>query len=116
MAYATLNDLCCKVSDEGLAIKLLERASRLIDAACGDDAANPLIAADVCAAMVERALVPMCSDLLGATQATMSVASISQSVTYSNPSGDLYMTQTEREALGIGGKIGFANPFGGDAM
>lgn len=107
--YAEVGDLCCDVADQEVAERLILRASRIIVAECGDASPDPDAARDVCAAMVERALPKFGSDAFGASQSSMAVDSISQSWTWANPSGDLYITEQERRILGCGGGcIGFA--------
>lgn len=107
MAYATLNDLCCTVSDDRIAEKLLDRASRLIDDECGVEV-DPDSARDVCAAMVERALIPMQSDVFGLSSASMSAGGYQQTLNYINSSGEIYLLDKERERLrGSDGTICF---------
>ena len=89
---------------------LLEDASALVSAslpAGADlDALAPLLTSTVCA-MVNRAFVA--SGMAGVSNYSEGAAGITASVTYANPSGDLYMTATEKAALGIGG--GFVGVF-----
>ncbi|MBS6940806.1 MAG: hypothetical protein KH142_04870 [Slackia piriformis] len=66
----------------------------------------PLLTSTVCA-MVNRAFVA--SGMAGVSNYSEGAAGITASVTYANPSGDLYMTATEKAALGIGG--GFVGVF-----
>ena len=67
----------------------------------------------VCCNMVIRAMSAMASDSYGATQMSMTAGPYTQSWTYGNPTGDLYVTRQEKKLLGIGvGRIGWA-PFGG---
>ncbi|MFR5000299.1 MAG: hypothetical protein ACLUCU_07595 [Slackia sp.] len=47
--------------------------------------------------------------MAGVSNYSEGAAGITASVTYANPSGDLYMTATEKAALGIGG--GFVGVF-----
>ena len=50
----------------------------------------------------------------GVSQYSEGAIGMTASVTYANPHGDLYLTQVERDALGIGGGcIGFCNLTGG---
>jgi hypothetical protein len=52
--------------------------------------------------MVNRALNAAESDAYGVSQATMTAGPYTQNVSYSNPSGDLYLTATEKRTLSIG--------------
>lgn len=45
-------------------------------------------------------------DAYGITQTSMTAGSYSQSYTFSNPTGDMYMTHKERQLLGIGAQLG----------
>lgn len=54
----------------------------------------------VCCAMVKRAM--LASDRAGVSQSTQTAGSFSESMSYSNPDGDLYLTSSERKSLGIG--------------
>ena len=111
MAYTEVDDLICEVSDEDVAEKLINRASRMIDAACKGRTVDADIARDVCCAMVERALAAYNADLIGIKQASETGGPYTFSATYSNPSGDLFITKAERRNLGIGaGSVSFARP------
>ena len=89
---------------------LLDDASAIVAASlpAGFDPAAlaPLLKSTVCA-MVNRAFVA--SGMAGVSNYSEGAAGITASVTYANPSGDLYMTATEKAALGIGG--GFVGVF-----
>lgn len=63
-------------------------------------------AAAVCTAVVARAMsVP--EALSGVTQYSQTAGSYSASATYSNPSGDLYLTKGDLRALGlVGTRVG----------
>lgn len=89
---------------------LLDDASAIVSASMPPgsdfDALAPLLTSTVCA-MVNRAFVA--SGMAGVSNYSEGAAGITASVTYANPSGDLYMTATEKAALGIGG--GFVGVF-----
>jgi len=111
MAYAQVSDLICEVNDQTAAAALIDRASRIIDVACGSKTPDANIAKDVCCAMVERVLAAYDADLIGIKQASETAGPYTWSGTYSNPGGDLYITKSEKRSLGIGlGSIGFARP------
>lgn len=50
-------------------------------------------------AVVKRAMLAR-DDMTGVTQGTQTAGSYSESFTFSNPSGDLYLTASEKESLG----------------
>ena len=67
----------------------------------------------VCASMVIRAMSAAESDNFGVSQASVTAGPYTPSWTYSNTSGDLFLTRNEKRLLGIGsGRIGWA-PLGG---
>jgi len=117
MAYATVQDLEARygaLTDEQQerASVLLDDAAVLIDSAATiDTEARESAARVVSCAMVNRALQAAESDAYGVSQATMTAGSYSQSMSFANPSGDLYFTSTEKALLGIsGGYIGSIQP------
>ncbi|MFT8639025.1 Gp19/Gp15/Gp42 family protein [Bifidobacterium sp.] len=87
---------------------LLARASRIIRATCPNwqryDERAPDIAADICCAMVKRAMSADLADLApaGVTQVSSTSGPFSNSYTLSNPLGDLYMLASEKRLLGAG--------------
>lgn len=109
MAYATIEELESRygaLTDEQQerASVLLDDAAVLIDSAATiDTEARESAARVVSCAMVNRALQAAESDAYGVSQATMTAGSYSQSMSFANPSGDLYFTSTEKALLGIGG-------------
>lgn len=50
-------------------------------------------------AVVKRAMLAR-DDMAGVTQGTQTAGSYSESYTYANPSGDIYLTASEKESLG----------------
>lgn len=118
MSYATVDQLQSgmleTLTDDQRVVAevLLERAGRLIDAYNANADAD--IKADVSCNMVQRAIgssgdygVPM-----GATQGAMSGLSYSQSWTISSGGsvGELYLSKTDKRALGVGNAIGSYSP------
>jgi hypothetical protein len=55
----------------------------------------------VCCNMVIRALSATASDAFGVSNASMAAGAYSQSWTYANPSGDMYLTKLEKRLLGV---------------
>lgn len=117
MAYATVQDLEARYGaltdgQQERASVLLDDAAVLIDSAATiDTEARESAAKVVSCAMVNRALQAAESDAYGVSQATMTAGSYSQSMSFANPSGDLYFTSTEKALLGIsGGYIGSIQP------
>lgn len=91
---------------------LLMDASVKIAAAMSRCGAPPGGAADgylerslvsVCCSMVARAMqVP--DGMLGVTSHSQGAIGMTESFSYANPGGDLYMTRAEREQLGLAGR------------
>ena len=66
----------------------------------------------VCCSMVIRAMSSGESDTFGLTNQTTTAGPYSQTFTFSNPSGDMYLTRLEKSLLGINtsGYIGTIRP------
>ena len=113
-AYATVEDLEARwraldPSEQARASVLLDDASAMLKRAM--DASGIAVDAEndafmqslkaVCCSMVRRAMsTPIDGPTVSNTSQT--AGPFSQSFTYSNPSGDLYMTSGEKRQLGIG--------------
>ena len=103
--FATVADLEARwhalTSEERTrAERLLADASDLIRTSCPNWArATPLTLQRVACAIVKRAMLAS-DDIAGVTQHSQTAGSYSESFSYSNPDGDLYMTRSEKESLG----------------
>ena len=114
MAYATIADLESRwrtlTSDEQIvALTLLDDAAVLIDSmgTPSSSAAALIVSCD----MVRRSMSMSQADTYGLSQASMTAGPYAQQLTYANPTGEMYLTRTERKMLGfLGGAIGFARP------
>lgn len=53
--------------------------------------------------MVKRAMAAYDGAVFGASETSAQMGPFQQSVTWANPSGDMYVTAAERELLGVGG-------------
>lgn len=111
MAYATVEDVQARRLEElsdaeaDLASVLLDDAAVLIDSVATIDPEDEQAlerAKTVSCNMVNRALMASTSDALGVSNASYTMGPFSQSATFSNPSGDLYLTSNERRMLGAG--------------
>lgn len=107
MAYATIADLESRwrelsTDEETRATALLDDAATIIDAlvTVGDDKLE--VAKIVSCDMVTRAMSASAYDMYGVSNSSMTAGSYTQSWTYSNPSGDIYLTKLEKKLLGIG--------------
>ena len=119
MAYATLDDLQARYGEvayelTGRAEALLEDAATLLNARVlvdiSDQQQRERLRLVSCA-MVNRALQAAASDVYGVSNASYTMGPFTQSATFSNPSGDLYLTKNECILLGIGGtRIGSIRP------
>lgn len=110
-AYASVEDLrrlrpSLSDSDEERARALLESASLQLRAKLKRRGADPQGLAEelraVCAAMVARAMSCPAS-MAGVSQLSQGAIGFTGTVSYANPSGDLYVTKAEREMLGLTG-------------
>lgn len=110
MAYATVDDLEARwkslTADEAeRAAVLLDDAAVIINALLaskGITTMNADAAKMVSCSMVKRAMMQADTGMMGITQGTVSADIYSQSLTFANPSGDMYITAAERKALGAG--------------
>lgn len=108
--FATFDDYAARhdasEADRDRVGVLLDDASAIVAAslpACADlDALAPLLASTVCAMVARAACAP---GMAGVSSYSEGAAGITSSVTYANPGGDLYMTASEKDALGIGGGL-----------
>lgn len=102
--YATTGDVAARWralsdSEETRCEALLADASDLIRTTCpGWQGAGEATLRRVTCAAVIRAL--QSGDMAGVTQSSQTAGPFSQSWSYSNPSGDLYLTKAEKRALG----------------
>lgn len=108
--YATVSQLqagwrVLSTAEVAVATELLARASRKcradvpdLDDRITDGLVEAGLAADVVCDMVRRAMA-VAADLTGVSQVSETVGPFSQSVSYQNPGGDLYLTKAERRQL-----------------
>ncbi|NMM96291.1 phage protein [Bifidobacterium sp. DSM 109960] len=110
-AFAAIPDLeevwrVLDETDRTKAERLLDAASRKIRLQCPSwrqaEEAEPGICKDICCAMVKRAMLAS-DDTAGVSQHTETAGSYSESYSYANPTGDLYLTSAERSDLDSAG-------------
>lgn len=110
MAFATVADLEARwrsltEAEEAQASVLLDDAAAYLQALVEVDPDDEVQAANlkmVSCNMVKRAMSSAASDAFGVTNATATMGPFSQQVAYANPSGDMYVSKSERAILGIG--------------
>lgn len=110
MAFATVADLEARwrsltEAEEAQASVLLDDAAAYLQALVEVDSDDEIQAANlkmVSCNMVKRAMSSSASDAFGVTNATATMGPFSQQVAYANPSGDMYVSKSERAILGIG--------------
>ena len=118
MAYATYEDVEARwrplsTDEQERCSTLLDDAAAILDSIVkvdeSDDAQAELLKVVSCN-MVIRAM-SAAADTFGVTQSSMTAGPYTQSWSYSNPSGDMYLTKTEKHLLGISsGYIGSIEP------
>ena len=109
--YATVSDLACTVLDPDVASKLLERASLKVTKACHGFTPDPDAARVVVCQMVERALSSPTAEEFGRTPQTIqSISQYSNTWTWGNPTGALYIRKDELDMLGVAAHATFAPP------
>lgn len=110
MAFATVADLEARWRDlsdaeEARASVLLDDAAAYLQSLVEVDPDDEVQAANlkmVSCNMVKRAMSSAASDAFGVTNAIATMGPFSQQVAYANPSGDMYVSKSERAILGIG--------------
>lgn len=119
MAYAGVLDIekrwrTLDEAEQERAAVLIDDASAILDALVAvdeDDLQQAELLQTVCCNMVIRAMAASDLDTFGASNMSVTAGSYSQSWTYSNPSGDMYLTRLEKRLLGITtGYIGTIRP------
>ena len=117
MAYATISDVQRRMArslteaEQTVCTALLDDAAVLIDAAKESAAADAKLV--VSCRMVMRALGDGQSDIpMGATQGSMSGLGYAQSWTMGagGGTGELYLSKTDRQLLGMGNSVGSYSP------
>lgn len=118
MAYATVSDIEARwhtltSSESAKAGTLLDDAAAILDTLAVFDSSDPNVAANlkiVSCNMVIRAMSSS-ADTFGMSQGSMTAGPYTQSWTFANPSGDMYLTKMEKRLLGITqGYIGSIRP------
>lgn len=108
MAFATVEDLEARwhtltEDEQARATVLLGDAAIMLSAQVEVDATDEEQAEAlkiVSCNMVQR-VMSVTEDIYGITKGTITADIYSQSYTYANPSGDMYLTKNEKEMLGI---------------
>lgn len=109
MAFADVSDLESRwrelsTDEEARANVLLGDASAMLSALVtvdNSDYEQSELLKMVCCDMVIRAMSATASDSFGVSQTSMTAGPYTQSFSYSNPSGDMYLTKLEKRLLGI---------------
>lgn len=103
-----LKDRWPDLSDTKLAETLLSDASQLIRDTCpGWALASEATLKAIACAMVKRAMIAG-SDNAGLSSTQETAGPFSQTWNFSNPTGDLYLTRTEKQRLGQGRQRAFS--------
>jgi hypothetical protein len=113
MAYATIDDLEARYGEVPLGLRgqaeaLLGDAATILDARVEVDPTDEQQLERlrlVSCAMVNRALMAAESEAYGISDASYTMGPFTQSATFANPSGDLYLTKGELALLGVGGGV-----------
>ena len=118
MAYAEVSDIEARwrqlsTDEKSRAAVLIEDASAMLSTLVvvdgSDEQATNL--RTVCCNMVIRAMSATAADSYGVSQQSITAGPYTQSFSYSNPSGDMYLTKLEKRLLGISvGYIGTIRP------
>ncbi|MCL2492511.1 MAG: phage Gp19/Gp15/Gp42 family protein [Clostridiales bacterium] len=119
MIFATVDDLIARygvVNEEDMPraeLLLADAAVIIIRAGGSENPEGTLTDAYrvVSCAMVHRVLISPAWASLGATQHNNTAGPFTESYSFQNPNGDLYLTRAEKKTLGLGGvRIGTIPP------
>ena len=109
MAFAEVSDIEARwreltAAEEAKASVLIDDASAILSSLVDVDASDAAQASNlrtVCCNMVIRAMSATNTELFGVASATMAAGPYSQTTSYINPSGDMYLTKMEKRILGV---------------
>ena len=117
MAYAEVEDLEARwrslsTDEQGRAAVLLEDAAVRLDAACAPSdppTAQELAARKIVSCeMVKRALAAgTAGAAVGVTSIQQGAGPYQETLQFANPTGDLYLTKSDRKLLGCGAQAAF---------
>lgn len=119
MAFADVSDIQARwrtltSAEQARAAVLAEDASAMLASMVDFDVADlgqMELLKVVCCNMVIRAMSASESEAFGADSMTVTAGPYTQTYSYSNPSGDMYLTRAEKRMLGVsGGYIGSIRP------
>lgn len=80
-------------------VLIRDASDMMLDTAADVDAVRPETLTRICCQMVKRAMIAEATNPAGVTQYSQTAGSFSESGTYSNPTGDLYLLAAEKRAL-----------------
>ena len=109
MPYATTADIEARwrtmsADERNRAEVLIEDASAMLSKLVNvdeSDTEQASLLCTVCCNMVIRAMAATAMDTFGVSQASITAGPYSQSYSFSNPSGDMYLTKFEKRLLGV---------------
>ena len=114
--FATLSDLkamfpTLEATDEGRAENLLSLISAAVGSLCDVESKDPAVLKLVVCQVAIRVLQAGSETPIGVQSQSWTASPFGGSVSYSNPTGDIYFTSFEKSLLGIDeGYAIFANP------
>lgn len=118
--FAIVSDLekrwrALTVDETTRATALIDDASQMIVDLCpGYTAASAATLRAIVCAMVKRAMIQGSDDdLAGVTSLQQTAGPFTETPTYANPMGDLYLTKAEKQRLGRGVQKAFSIDMGG---
>lgn len=109
MAFAQVSDIEARWRDldeteEARASVLIDDASAILSSlvtVVDGDTAQAANLKTVCCNMVIRAMSATESDIFGVSSSSVTAGPYAETVSYANPSGDMYLTKMEKRILGI---------------
>ena len=80
-------------------VLIRDASDMMLDTAADVDAVRQETLTRICCQMVKRAMIAEAANPTGVTQYSQTAGSFSESGTYANPTGDLYLLAAEKRAL-----------------
>lgn len=80
-------------------VLIRDASDMIVDTAADVNAVRPETLTRICCQMVKHAMIAEATNPTGVTQYSQTAGSFSESGTYANPTGDLYLLAAEKRAL-----------------
>lgn len=120
-AYATVSELEARwrtlsAAEKVRAGTLLDDASLRVDVECPpDDPVTDAAAREIVVCEMVKRAMSVGADAVGVTSTQVGAGPYQETRNFANPTGDLYLTKTDKRLLKCGGAVAFTVPMTNDA-